>query len=92
MVEVEAGRGVALSISTFELFTGQRLIYRPITGTTHLVTIGIARATKGNVISVEEKFCDILREISIRVTTARTRPGRSRMHSALVAAREEQLS
>jgi hypothetical protein len=31
---------------------------------THLVTIGIARATKGNVTTVGEKFCEILRKTS----------------------------
>jgi DNA-binding transcriptional LysR family regulator len=61
LIEVEAGRGIALCISTFKLVTGKRLVYRLVTGTTELVSIGIARATKGGVTPAGEKFCEILR-------------------------------
>jgi LysR family transcriptional regulator, benzoate and cis,cis-muconate-responsive activator of ben and cat genes len=64
LIEVEAGRGIALGMPVFELVTGKRLIYRLVTGTTELVSIGIARATKGDVTPAGEKFCEILRKTS----------------------------
>ena len=39
LIEVEAGRAIALSIPVFKLLTGKRLLYRPITGA-ELVSIG----------------------------------------------------
>jgi DNA-binding transcriptional LysR family regulator len=72
LVEVEAGRGVALSIPIFKLVTGKRLFYRPVTGTTESVSIGIVRATKGDVTRAGEKFCEILRKISDGATGTRT--------------------
>jgi DNA-binding transcriptional LysR family regulator len=77
LVEVEAGRGIALSLSIFELVTGKRLLYRPVTGTTELVSIGIARATKGDVTPAGEKFCEILRKTLDGAITAKGKPGRS---------------
>ena len=65
ITEVEAGRGVTLAIPTFKLVTGKRLVYRPLTGTTETASVGIARATKGNVTPAGEKFCEILRRKSI---------------------------
>jgi DNA-binding transcriptional LysR family regulator len=64
LIEVEAGRGIALSIPVFKLVTGKRLLYRPVTGTTESVSIGIAHATKGDVTPAREKFCEILRKTS----------------------------
>jgi DNA-binding transcriptional LysR family regulator len=64
LIEVEAGRGVALFMPIFKLLTGERLLYRPVTGTTELASIGIARAIKGDVTPAGEKFCEILRKIS----------------------------
>jgi DNA-binding transcriptional LysR family regulator len=64
LIEVEAGRGIALCIPILKLVTGKRLIYRPVTGTTELVSIAIARATKGDVTPAGEKFCEILRKTS----------------------------
>ena len=49
LIEVEAGHGIALCIPIFELVTGRRLVYRLVTGTAELVSIGIGRATKGDV-------------------------------------------
>jgi DNA-binding transcriptional LysR family regulator len=77
LIEVEAGRGIALCIPIFKLVTGKRLLYRPITGTTESVCIGIARATKGDVTPAGEKFCGILRKSSDGATTAKAKPGRS---------------
>ena len=64
IIEVEAGRGIALCIPIFELVTGKRLVYRLVTGTTELLSIGIARATKGDLTPAGAKFCEILRKTS----------------------------
>jgi DNA-binding transcriptional LysR family regulator len=49
ITEVEAGRGIALASPIFKLVAGKRLLYRPLTGTAEVVSVGIARATKGDV-------------------------------------------
>jgi len=64
ITEVEAGHGVALSSTVFKLVAGKRLLYRPLTGTTEVLSVGIARASKGDVTPAGEKFCEILRKIS----------------------------
>jgi DNA-binding transcriptional LysR family regulator len=64
ITEVEAGHGIALSNTIFKLVAGKRLLYRPLTGTTESLSVGIARATKGDVTPAGEKFCEILRRIS----------------------------
>ena len=65
ITEVEAGRGVALSSTVFKLVAGKRLLYRPLTGTSEVAAVGVARATKGNVTPAGEKFCEVLRQTSI---------------------------
>ena len=77
ITEVEAGRGVALSSTVFKLVAGKRLLYRPLTGTTEVLSVGIARATKGDVTPAGEKFCEILRKTSVGATLARPKPARS---------------
>jgi len=79
LMEVEAGRGIALSVPVFELVTGKRLVYRPITGTTEVGAVGIVRATKGDVTPDGEKFCEILRKTSNGVTTAQSKAGKSHL-------------
>jgi LysR family transcriptional regulator, benzoate and cis,cis-muconate-responsive activator of ben and cat genes len=64
ITEVEAGRGIALVATNFKLVAGNRLLYRPLTGTTEALSVGIARATKGDVTPAGEKFCEILRRVS----------------------------
>ena len=64
ITEVEAGRGIALATTVFKLVAGKRLLYRPLTGTTEAESVGIARATKGDVTPAGEKFCEILRRTS----------------------------
>jgi len=64
IMEVEAGRGIALVITALKPLYGKRLLYRPVTGTTESVSVGIARATKGDVTPAGEKFCELLRKIS----------------------------
>ena len=76
ITEVEAGRGIALASPIFKLVAGKRLLYRPLTGTTEVGSVGIARATKGDVTPAGEKFCEILRKISDGATTAKAKPGR----------------
>jgi len=68
ITEVEAGRGIALAIPMLKLVAGKRLVYRPLTGTTEVASIGIARASKGDVTPAGEKFCEILRQISTRAS------------------------
>ena len=63
-MEVAAGRGIALVTTILKLMSGKRLLYRPLTGTTETQSVGIARATKGDVTPAGEKFCEILRQIS----------------------------
>jgi DNA-binding transcriptional LysR family regulator len=64
LIEVEAGHGIALGIPIFKLAAAKRLLYRPITGTTEGLSVGIARATKGDLTPAGQKFCEILRNIS----------------------------
>lgn len=61
---VEVGRGVALVNTIFRQVTGKRLMYRPLTGTNEVQTIGIARAESGDVTPAGEKFCEALRRIA----------------------------
>ena len=77
ITEVEAGRGIALATPVFKLVTGKRLLYRPLTVTTEVLSVGIARATKGDVTPAGEKFCDILRKISNGANAAKSKPPRS---------------
>ena len=71
ITEVEAGRGIALVTTIFKLVAGKRLLYRPLTGTTEAQSVGIARATKGDVTPAGEKFCEILRRTSNERTKTR---------------------
>jgi DNA-binding transcriptional LysR family regulator len=64
ITEVEAGHGIALASTIFKLVTGKRLLYRPLTGTTEAQSVGIARATKGDVTPAGERFCEILRSVA----------------------------
>src|SRR5436190_15950038 len=77
ITEVEAGRGIALATPVLKLVTGKRLLYRPLTGTTEVLSVGIARASKGDVTPAGEKFCEILRKISNGANVANPKPARS---------------
>jgi hypothetical protein len=70
-MEIEAGRAIAVVTTIAKLAAGKRLVYRPLTGTTEIQFVGIARATGGNVTPAGEKFCKILRQISGEVSVAR---------------------
>jgi DNA-binding transcriptional LysR family regulator len=73
ITEVEAGRGIALASPIFKLVAGKRLLYRPLTGTTEVASVGIVRATKGDVTPAGEKFSEILRQKSIELNESDTR-------------------
>jgi DNA-binding transcriptional LysR family regulator len=64
ITEIETGRGVAIASPVLRHASGKRLLYRPLTGTTEMLSVGIARATKGDVTPAGEKFCEILRKTS----------------------------
>jgi hypothetical protein len=63
LIEVQAGHGVALSIPILNT-AAKRLLYRPLTGTTEALSVGIARATKRDITPAAEEFCEIVRNIS----------------------------
>src|SRR6266542_4145188 len=77
ITEVEAGHGITLANPSFKLVAGKRLLFRPLTGTTEGMFVGIARATKGDVTPAGENFCEILRKISNGANAAKPRPARS---------------
>lgn len=81
LMEVKAGRGIALSMSIYRVETGKGLLYRQITGTTESVSIAIARATNGDVKPAGEKFCEILRKISKGMLGAKPKPVRAKAQS-----------
>jgi DNA-binding transcriptional LysR family regulator len=66
IMEVEAGHGIAVVTANLKLMGGERLLYRPLTGTAEIQVVGIARATAADVTPAGERFCKILREISSR--------------------------
>ena len=47
ITEVEAGRGIALATPIFKLVAGKRLLYRPLTGSTEVLSVGIAPGLNG---------------------------------------------
>jgi DNA-binding transcriptional LysR family regulator len=62
-IEVEAGHGITLGIPILNA-AAKRLLYRPLTGATESLSVGIARATKGDMTPAGEEFCEILRKTS----------------------------
>jgi DNA-binding transcriptional LysR family regulator len=71
IMEVEAGHGIAVVTANLKLMGGERLLYRSLAGLTETQFVGIARATKGDVTPAGERFCEILRQISRRVSKAK---------------------
>ena len=70
IIEVEARRGIALC----PVASGNRMLYRPLTGPAEPLPVGIVRATKGDVTPGGEKFCEILRETSNGATATKSGP------------------
>jgi DNA-binding transcriptional LysR family regulator len=64
ITEVETGRGIAIASPVLKHQSGKRLLYRRLIGTTEVLSVGIARATRGDVTPAGEKFCEILRKTS----------------------------
>ncbi len=77
ITEIETGRGVAIASPILRQASGKRLLYRPLTGVTEVLSVGIARATKGDVTPAGEKFCEILRKTSAKATAAKPKPAKS---------------
>jgi len=77
ITEVETGRGIAIASPILKQVTGNRLLYRPLAGTTEVMSVGIARATKGDVTPAGENFCEILRKISKGATLAKPKAAKS---------------
>jgi DNA-binding transcriptional LysR family regulator len=63
---IESGRGIAILSPIFKLVAGNRLRYRPITGVTDEVAVGILRAKNGDITPAGEKFCVMLRKVAKR--------------------------
>jgi len=76
-MEVEAGRAVAVVTTIAKLAAGKRLVCRQLAGTTEMQSVGIARATKGDVTPAGEKFCEILRQISSEAIAAKSKRAKS---------------
>jgi DNA-binding transcriptional LysR family regulator len=70
IIEVEARNGIALC----PVASGNRVLYRPLTGPAEPLPVGIARATKGDLTPSGEKFCEILRETSNGATATNSGP------------------
>ena len=77
ITEIETGRGVAIASPVLRHASGKRLLYRPLTGTTEVLSVGIARATKGDVTPAGEKFCEILRKTSDGASAAKPKSSKS---------------
>jgi DNA-binding transcriptional LysR family regulator len=75
ITEIETGRGVAIASPILKHASGKRLLYRPLAGTSEVLSVGIARATKGDVTPAGEKFCEMLRKASRGPTSAKTKGG-----------------
>ena len=86
ITEVEAGRGIVLATTVLKRVAGKRLLYRPLTGTTEAQSVGIGRATKGDVTPAGERFCEILRKISSGGTAAKPKPARSSVRNSCAVA------
>lgn len=61
---IQTGRGIALVPRVYKQMTGKRILYRPLTGTTEVYSVGIARTKTGELTPAGETFCQVLREVS----------------------------
>lgn len=67
---IESGRGITLSPSVLKLVARNRLRYRPVTGITDVLPVGIVRARNGDITPAGEKFCAILRKVAKGIAPA----------------------
>jgi len=61
---IEAGRGISVTIPAFKHVSGKRLVYRQLDGITEVFSIGLARATNGDLTPAGERFCEIMRMVA----------------------------
>jgi DNA-binding transcriptional LysR family regulator len=61
---IEAGRGIAITFPVLKLVTGKRLAYRPVTGVTEKIPVGVVWGKTGDLTPAGERFCEILRRLS----------------------------
>lgn len=61
---IETGRGIGLAIPAFKHMSGKRLLFRPLVGTNEVLSIGIVRATSGDLTPAGENFCEMLRKVA----------------------------
>ena len=73
----QAEYAISLASPSFKLVAGKRLLYRALPRTTEVASVGIARATKGDVTPAGEKFCELLWKISNGATSAKAKPAKS---------------
>jgi DNA-binding transcriptional LysR family regulator len=73
---IQGGRGVTFVPWVFKQLTGKRLIYRPLTGTTEVFSVGIVRATAGELTPAGKKFCEILRKVSKQALAKKVKAAR----------------
>ena len=76
-MEVEAGHGIAVVTANLKLMGGERLLYRLLIDAPETQSVGIARATQGDVTPAGEKFCEILRQISRRASKPKAKRAES---------------
>ena len=53
-----------MTIPVLKLVTGNRLVFRHLSGVTETIQVGVARARNADLTPAGEKFCEILRTIS----------------------------
>lgn len=63
---IEAGRGIALTISAFKHMSGNRLTYRPLADVSEVYPIGIARHANANATPAAKRFCEVLQMLARR--------------------------
>ncbi|HEY1174027.1 MAG TPA: LysR family transcriptional regulator [Verrucomicrobiae bacterium] len=73
LTELEGGNNVAIVSELFKQVAGKRLLYRPLAGVTEFHSVGIARATKGDVTPAGEKFCEMLRQAAKNLRAVKTK-------------------
>jgi len=80
-------RPLTSAFMVFKCVAGKRLLFRPLTGTSDAPpSIGIARATKGDVTPAGEKFGEILRQLtgnSSSITSVKSEDSPAEWHSWL---------
>lgn len=74
LTELEAGSNIAIVSELFRRIAGKRLVYRSLSNSTESQTVGVARATNGDVTPAGEKFCEALRTVSASLPARGPKP------------------